>query len=134
MLLFVVALAIPATASAAISNQVGATIADGKATLVSNEATSYSFISFNDLNGQPVANLTELSADVVSGINWGGGSPRFQVKVSNGSDAKNIHVYLGELPNLNTFSTGPTGNLLDTGVRLDSTQVQGPLYGTWTDA
>ena len=81
-----------------------------------------------------MANLTELSADVVSATSWGGGSPRFQVKVSNGPTTKNIFVYLGELPNLNTGSMGPTGNLLDTGVRVDSTQIGGPFYGTWADA
>jgi hypothetical protein len=134
-MLVLVALAIPATAFAAISGQGGGTtIADGQATLVSDDATPYSFISFDDLNGQPVANLTELSADVVSGTGWGGGSPRFQVKVSNGSATQNIFVYLGDLPNLDMGSTGSTGNLLDTGVRIDSTKIGGPVYGSWADA
>jgi hypothetical protein len=135
MMLVLVALAIPATAFAAISGQGGGTtVADGKATLVSDGVTPYSFISFDDRNGQPVANLTELSADVVSGTRWGGGSPRFQVKVSDGSTTKNIMVYRGALPNLDTGSTGSTGNLLETGVRIDSTQIGGPVYGTWADA
>ena len=135
MMLVLVALAIPATAFAAISSQGGGTtIADGKATLVSDGVTPYSYISFDDLNGQPVANLNELSADVLSGTGWGGGSPRFQVKVSNGSTTQNIFVYLGDLPNFDTGSTGTTGNLLDTGARVDSTQLGGPIYGTWADA
>jgi len=135
MLLLVVALAIPATAFAGISSSGGGTsITGGKATLVSDGVTPYSFIGFDDVNGQPVASLTELSADVVSGTSWGGGSPRFQVRVSNGSTTNNIFVYLGELPNLATGGTGSTGNLLDSGARVDSTQLGGPFYGTWADA
>jgi hypothetical protein len=132
-----VALAIPATALAAISGTGGGTtIANGQATLVSTSTNPFSYISFNDLNGQPVANLTELSADVLSAT-WGGGSPRFSVEVTNGTTTRNIFVYLGDLPNYTSGSTGDTGNLLDdtaSGARVDSTQAGGPFYGTWADA
>ena len=84
------------SAAAAITDQEGTTIANGKATLVSDDITAYSYIGFDDLNGQPVEALTDLSADVVSGTGWGGGSPRFSVRVSgDGVDDKRIVVYLG---------------------------------------
>lgn len=135
VVLLCVALAIPATAAyASLSGSGGGTtIANGQATLVSNTSSPYSFLTYNDLNGQPLANLTELSADVVS-AQYGGGSPRFSIDVSNGTDTKDIFVYLGDLPNLTTGGTGDTGNLLDGSSRVDSTQLGGPFYGTWADA
>lgn len=137
VVLVVVALAIPATAYAAISGTGGGTtISNGQATLVSDGTSPYSYISFNDLNSQPVGNLTELSADVVSAT-YGGGSPRFSVEVSNGTTTENIFVYLGDLPNYTSGGTGDTGNLVDdtvNGTRVDSTQVGGPYYGTWAQA
>jgi hypothetical protein len=137
MMLLLVTAAIPATAYAAISSTGGGTtIANGQATLVSDGTNPYSYISFNDLNAQSVGSLTELAASVVS-ADYGGGAPRFSVTVSNGTQTKNIFVYLGTLPNLTTGGTGDTGNLLDdslNGARVDSTQVGGPYYGTWAQA
>jgi hypothetical protein len=132
-----IVLAIPATAYASLSGSGGGTtIANGQATLVSNSSSPFSYITFNDLNGQPVGNLTELSADVIS-AQYGGGAPRFSIDVSNGTTTKEIFVYLGALPNLTTGGTGNTGNLLDStanGARVDSTQVGGPFYGTLAQA
>lgn len=137
LVLLFVTLAIPATALAAISGVGGGTTtANGQATLVSNATSPYSYVSFNDLNGQPVGSLTELSANVLSAT-WGGGSPRFSVEVSNGTSTKDIFVYLGDLPDYTSGTTGETGNLLEAalnGARVDSTQVGGPFYGTWSDA
>ena len=130
-------LAVPAAASAAISGiGGGTTISNGQATLVANADNPFSFISFDDLAGQPVGNLDSLAADVVQ-ADYGLGSPRFSVELSNGTDTKSVFVYLGDLPNLNTGGTGDTGNLLDStlaGARVDSTQLGGPFYGTWQDA
>jgi len=137
LVLLCMALAIPATAYASLSGSGGGTtIANGQATLVSNTSSPFSYLSYNDLNGQAVGNLTELSADVIS-AQYGGGSPRFSIDVSNGATTKSIFVYLGDLPNLASGGTGDTGNLLDSaanGARVDSTQVGGPFYGTWADA
>ena len=137
LVLLFVALAVPGSALAALSGGGGTTIANGQATLVSNATSPYSYLSFDDLNGQPVDSLTELSADV-AWATWGGGSPRFSVEVSNGTTTKDIFVYLGDLPNYTTSATtGDTGNLLNAdvnGARVDSTQVGGPFYGTWSDA
>jgi hypothetical protein len=137
VMLLLVVLAVPAAASAAISGVGGGTtISNGQATLVANSTSPFSFISFDDLNGQAVGSLNNLAADVVS-ADYGLGSPRFSVEVSKGTMTKSIFVYLGDLPNLNTGGTGDTGNLLDgtaNGARVDSTQLGGPFYGTWDDA
>jgi hypothetical protein len=134
VLLLLVVLAIPAAASAAISGiGGGTTISNGQATLVANTTSPFSFISFNDLQGRPVGDLTSLSADVVQ-ADFGLGSPRFSVELSNGTDTKSVFVYLGDLPNLDTGGTGDTGNLVDSGTRVDSTQLGGTFYGTWQDA
>jgi hypothetical protein len=133
-LVLLVVLAIPAAAAAAVSGTGGGTtISNGQATLVANTTSPFSSISFDDLHGQPVGNLTNLAADVVQ-ADYGLGSPRFSVEVSNGTDTKSIFVYLGDLPNLNTGGTGDTGNLLDSGTRVDATQVGGTFYDTWADA
>lgn len=138
VVLLCVALAIPATAAyASLSGSGGGTtIANGQATLVSNSSSPYSYLTYNDLNGQSVGSLSELSADVVS-AQYGGGAPRFSIDVTNGTDTKAIFVYLGDLPNFTSGSNGDTGNLLDSnanGARVDSTQIGGPFYGTWSDA
>jgi len=137
LMLLLVTFAVPATAVAALSAAGGgATIADGQATLVSNGTSPFSFLSFDDLNGKPVGDLNELSANVLSAT-WGGGSPRFSIEVTNGTTTKNIFVYLGDPPNYTSGTTGETGNLLDdavSGARVDSTQVGGPFYGTLADA
>jgi len=127
-------LALPAAASAAISGVGGGTtISNGQATLVANTTTPFSFISFDDLNGHPVGDLSSLAADVVS-ADYGLGSPRFSVEVSNGTATKSIFVYLGDPPNFTTGTDGDTGNLLADGTRVDSTQLGGPFFGTWQDA
>ena len=137
LVLLFVALAVPGSALAALSGVGGGTtIANGQATLVSNLTSPYSYLSFDDMNGQPVDSLHELSADVLSAT-WGGGSPRFSVEVSNGTTTKDIFVYLGDPPNYTSGTATDTGNLLDAdvnGARVDSTQVGGPFYGTWSDA
>lgn len=130
MLVFVV-LAIPAAASAAITSGGGTTISGGHATLVSNGSSAYSYLSFDDLNGQPLSSLDTLKADVVS-ADYAGGAPRFSVELSNG---KSVFVYLGTAPGFTSGNGGDTGNLLTSSdLRVDSTQLGGPFYGTWADA
>ena len=122
-------LAIPAAASAAISGTGGATtISGGKATLVSNGTSPYSTISFNDLVGQSLNALTDLSANVDS-AQYGGGAPRFSVELSNGNS---VFVYLGAAPDYTSGVPGDTGNLLSDSV--DTSQIGGTFYDTWADA
>ena len=135
LMLVLVALALPAAAFAAVTTGGIASIANGKATLVS-DATHGSSLNFDNLNGHPLADLNSLSADVLSGTGWGGGSPRFEVGVkTSGGTEQNIFVYLGDWPNFTSGSTGDTGNLLASpDARVDSTKIGGPYYGTWADA
>jgi hypothetical protein len=134
LMLVLAALALPAAAFAVITPGGSTTIANGQATLVSdNSAHPYSYVNFSDLNGQPVSNLTSLSADLASATGWGGGAPRFSVEVSNGTpDTRNIQVYLGTAPNFTDGTTGPTGNLLASpDLRVDTSQIGGTFYDTW---
>lgn len=132
MLPLLVVLAIPAAASAAISGTGGGTtISGGQATLISTGTAPYSFINFNDLSGQPLSSLGTLAANVAS-ADYAGGAPRFSVDLSNG---KSVFVYLGTAPGFTSGGTGDTGNLLaGSDLRVDSTQLGGPFYGTWADA
>ena len=132
LMVLLVVLAIPAAASAAISGiGGGTTISGGQATLVSNATDAYSFISFNDVNGQSLSALTNLSADVAS-AQYGGGAPRFSVELSDG---KSVFVYLGAEPNFTSGTNGGTGNLLsDSDLRVDTSQVGGTFYDTWAHA
>ncbi len=75
----------------------------------------------------------------------GGGSPRFQIDMSNG---KNIFVYFGTYPAFadcvpsNTWQPAcpttqcATPNMASdsAGLRWDSTQIGGPFYGTYSEA
>jgi len=75
----------------------------------------------------------------------GGGSPRFQIDMSNG---RNIFVYFGTLPNFNDCTPSntwqpacpttqcATPNMASdsAGLRWDSTQIGGPFYGTYSEA
>lgn len=132
VMLVLVVLAIPAAASAAISGVGGGTvISNGQATLVSNTQNPFSFISFDDLNGQPLSSLETLAADIVS-ADYAGGAPRFSVELSNGAS---VFVYLGAAPNFTSGGVGDTANLLaSSDLRVDSSQLGGPFYGTWADA
>lgn len=126
-------LALPAAATAAISGTGGGTtISNGQATLVSNSSNPYSFIRFDDLDGDSLSALTNLSADVVS-AQYGGGAPRFSVELSNG---KSVFVYLGTAPSFGSGGAGETGNLIaGSDLRVDTSQLPGgTFYDTWADA
>jgi hypothetical protein len=138
LMLVLAALALPAAAFATITSGDGTTIANGQATLVSNGTPGQedSWVSFDDLNGQSPTALTSLSAKIASATGWGGGSPRFQVRVTNGTETHNIFVYLGVAPGFTDGATGDTGNLLaaGAGARVDWSQLAPSSYGTWGDA
>lgn len=107
------------------------------AQLISNSSgpDAYGYISFTPSSPLAPSALTNVSAefDMTNG-QFGLGAPRFSIDLSNG---KNIFVYWGTSPNFNDAPTGwkNTGNLLTaSGLRVDSTQLGGPFYGTWADA
>lgn len=108
----------------------GATLDDGRVTLVSNATVPSSGISFELEAGTTVSDIDWLSAVLVEAA-CGGGSPRFQINTAAG----NIFVYLGDAPNFTTCATGNTGNLLATAdLRVDTSQVGGTFYDTWAHA
>jgi hypothetical protein len=108
----------------------GATLDDGKVTLVSNATVPASGIAFELEPGTTVSDIDSLSAVLVSAA-CGGGSPRFQINTAEG----NIFVYLGTAPNFTACATGDTGNLLATAdLRVDTSQVGGTFYDTWAHA
>lgn len=116
-------------------------------TLVSNlsdagTANDYSGISWTIPSSTTLGSLAsmgDLSAVYnVGSTNCGGGSPRFQINVSNGTTTGTIFAYLGPGPNYNTCSANTatsSGNLLSDSVTLDTSQLSGgSFYDTWTHA
>ncbi len=104
--------------------------AEGSATCLSDGTNTFGDLVMYTLKGGTLDQLTTLQTDyyVQSGC-FGGGSPRFQISVSNGTDTENIFVYLGatpsftDCPTLNSWAS--TGNLAtdDAGNRWDTSQI-----------
>jgi hypothetical protein len=66
---------------------------------VSDASPGYGGIDFDIPAGTTFADLQSLSTDYnVTDDNCGGGSPRFQVNVTNGTNSGSIMVYLGPPP------------------------------------
>lgn len=99
--------------------------------LISDSTHADSGISFNVPAGTTVGDLTDLEATFqVKQGDCMGGAPRFSIETAT----HNIFVYPGTLPSFTCTPGGPTGNLLSSGNRIDSTQFGGPFYGSWSDA
>jgi hypothetical protein len=99
----------------------------------------YGGIDFGIPAGTKFSDLVTLSTDYnVTDDNCGGGSPRFEVAVTNGADTGNIFVYLGPAPSftgcvLNTWVN--TGNLLTGTNTVDTGQlINGTFYDPYTTA
>jgi hypothetical protein len=100
--------------------------------LISDGTHTDSDITFTLPAGTAVADLTDLEAtiQVLTGT-CGGGSPRFSVETASG----NIFVYVGDAPNFTSCANGSTGNLLTSAdLRVDTSQVGGTFYDTWSHA
>ncbi len=101
---------------------------------VSDSDPGYGGIDFDVSAGTTFADLTTLSTDFnVTDDNCGGGSPRFQLNTSSG----NIFVYLGDYPGYNTCTPNTwedSGDLLETGMFVDTSQVGGTFYDTYDNA
>jgi hypothetical protein len=111
-------------------------------------AGTFTFGGFvtRNVKGDTLNQLTYLASQyyIQHGCD-GGGSPRFQIDMSNG---KNIFVYFGTYPAFadcvpsNTWQPAcpttqcPTPNMASdsAGLRWDSTQIGGPFYGTYSQA
>lgn len=115
------------------------TCLDGFPMCLSDGTLTYGDMVMYPLRGDTLDQLTNLATDyyVKSGC-FGGGSPRFQIDMSNG---ENIFVYLGTPPAFNdcpppdTWLT--TGNLASdsAGPRWDTSQLcPGTFYNTYSGA
>jgi len=93
---------------------------------------NYGGVNFSVPSTLTVADLDQLSTDYMftSGT-CGGGAPRFQIEVSNGTTTGNIFVYLGDPPNYTNCPQNVwinSGNLLDAADLVDATQIGGTFY------
>ncbi len=99
----------------------------------------YGGVDFDTPAGMTVSGLTNLSTDYkFTAGSCGGGAPRFQINVTDGtgSGTGNIFVYIGPLPNYTGCTAGVwanTGNLLL--FPVDTSQLPGgTFYDTWAHA
>ena len=94
-------------------------------------------IDFATASGMTVSDLNKLSTDYkFTAGSCGGGAPRFQINVTNGTVSGNIFVYIGPPPNYtlcppdvwdNTANLVTPANVVDTG-QLPG----GTFYDPWT--
>jgi hypothetical protein len=144
----VVALAFPVAALAAdgyslFGDAVLASPGNNSPTAVqlSSVGSSFSGIDFDVPAGMTFAQVTNLSTDTFfpTGSSCGGGSPRFQINVSNdgGATSKNIFVYIGAPPSWTGCTANAwmnTGNMAAAGTIIDASQLGGGYYATWASA
>lgn len=116
--------------------------ADGYPTCLVDGSLTFGDMVMYTLRGDTLDQLTNLQTDyyVEHGC-FGGGSPRFQISVSNGTAMNNIFVYLGASPNFTGCPTPsmwfPTGNFAtdSAGLRWDTSQLcPGTFYNTYSGA
>ena len=109
------------------------------AQLRSTPAGSYAGVDLTIPEGITFASLESLSSDyyVVEGY-CAGGSPRFQINVTDPvtNSSKNIFAYFGTAPN---YTCTPdvwlnTGDLLEAGTTVDTSQLGGTFYDQYSNA
>ncbi len=111
---------------------------DNAVTMVSDTNPGYGGVDFTVPAGTTFADLTTLSTDFnVTDDDCTNGSPRFQINVDTGSDIKNIFAYLGPQPAYsgctpNTWTN--SGDLLETGKFVDTSQLGGTFYDPYDTA
>jgi hypothetical protein len=99
----------------------------------------YGGVDFTVPAALTVANLNNLSTDYkfVAGT-CGGGSPRFQLNVTNGTTSGNIFVYIGPPPSYTGCAQGiwlNTGNLAASTNLVDTSQLPlGSFYDPYANA
>src|ERR1044072_9799174 len=83
--------------------QLSSTCPGGSSQCVANNTFSFSGVNFAVPAGITVGMLNNLSTDYnFSAGGCGGGSPRFQVDATNGTNSGTINFYIGPPPNYNT--------------------------------
>lgn len=91
-------------------------------------------------SGITFADLEKLSTDYkLTAGDCGGGSPRFQINVLDPAtqQVRNIFVYLGPAPNYTGCTPNVwqnTGDLLEAGRTIDTSQLGGTFYDTYEHA
>lgn len=95
-------------------------------------APNYGGIDFNVPTGLTIADLDTLSTDYkfLAG-QCAGGSPRFQLNVTDGTNSGNIMVYLGiggDYNNCGSSAWTNTGNLLEASDLVETFQLPGGTY------
>jgi hypothetical protein len=126
--------------------QLTSTCPTGYPTCLSDSSFTYSGIDFEIPAGTTFAEITTLSTDYefTSG-SCGGGSPRFEINLTDGTNSGNVFVYIGPPPNytgcslnvwLNTLNLASAANLVDTGqlpagTFYDSYSAAQAKYGTY---
>lgn len=113
--------------------------ASNTAVQLHSAGTGFGGIDFDTPTGMTVNQLTNLSTDYkfIAG-SCGGGSPRFQLNVTNGTVSGNIFVYIGTPPNYTGCAQNVwlnTGDLLESALFVDTSQLPGgTFYDTWAGA
>lgn len=114
--------------------QLTSTCPGGPSQCFQNNTFTYSGVDFNIPAGLTVADLNNLSTDYkFTAGGCGGGSPRFQVNVTDGTNTGNIFIYLGPPPSYSPCTLGiwqNSGNLVTPASLVDTSQL--PL-GTFYD-
>jgi hypothetical protein len=92
-------------------------------------------IDFATASGMTVSDLNNLSTDYkFTAGSCGGGAPRFQINVTNGTVSGNIFVYIGPPPNYTGCAMNMwlnTTNLVAPANLVDATQLGGAFYEPW---
>lgn len=106
--------------------------------LVSDSAPGSAGVDFDVSAGTTFADLNTLATDFnVTDDDCGGGAPRYQINVTTVSGEKNIFAYIGPSPNYtgctpNTWDN--TGDLLESGMTVDTSQLGGTFYDDYDNA
>jgi hypothetical protein len=113
-------------------------IDSNRAVELTSEGTNlFSGIDYGVESGLTFADIEELSSDYMfeTGDTCGLGSPRFQINVDQGGVEKNIFAYWGSYPAYADCATATsTGDLLEPGLYVDTSQLGGTFYHEYSDA
>ena len=101
--------------------------------LRSDADPGYGGVDFDIAAGTTFADFNTLATDYKfeADDSCGGGSPRFQIEVTNGTDTGNIFVYIGPPPNYTGCPPNVwlnTGDLLEGVNPIDTSQLDGGMF------
>ncbi len=111
---------------------------DGAIQLVSDANTAASSVNFVLDDSLTFAELTSLSTDFnVTDDDCTNGSPRFAIGLDTEDGVKYVFVYLGPTPNYQGCATDTwqnSGDLLESGLKIDTSQLGGAFYDDFDTA